>query len=200
MKKVIPTIVIVAIFTLVFMFCFRSCVSATNSASGELIEENEGTDNQEVTPKEGTEQSKTEEFNLKLYIQERIVPVVVGVITAIAGLLSTIMSIKKSVRSLTNLKNSFSEEKAQREASLADNKKLLQDEVSRLQAQTKDLPEMKETIDQLREQIGTMGQMLQLAYSADANLVKTGKSKKMALLVEKIRVTNGGDSNDEAKA
>ena len=197
MKKIASTIFIVVIVTVVFIFCFRSCAFASGLES-ELVALEEAEEISETLPTENV-QDDTKEFDLKLYIQERIVPVVVGVITAIAGLLSTILSIKRTLRSLTNLKNSFSEEKAQREASLADNKKLLQNEVSRLQAQTKDLPKMKETIDQLREQIGTMGQMLQLAYSADANLVKTGKAKKMALLVEKIKVTNGGDSNDEAE-
>ena len=105
MKRIVPTIVIVAIATLVFMFCFRSCTSATDLASGELTEESESNN---VTETLENEQSIEEEFDLKLYIKERIVPVVVGVATAIATLFSTFISIKKSVRSLTNLKNSFS--------------------------------------------------------------------------------------------
>ena len=192
MKKFILTMSIVLVFTFVFLFTFRGCASATDVVSSEHSESQASIESQ--TEGQAIEE---ENFDLKLYIKERIVPVVVGVLTAIAGLLSTIISIKRSVRSLTNLKNSFSEEKAEREASLADNKKLLQEEVARLQNQTKDLPKMKEKVEQLSEQIGTMGQMLQLAYSADVNLVKTGKAKKMELLVAKMKPKEE-NLNDEA--
>lgn len=199
MKKLIPTIALVAIFTVVFIFCFRSCASATELVSEELIEESESTSITETTTPQENEQSIEEEFDLKLYITERIVPVVVGVLTAIAGLLSTIFSIKRSVRSLTNLKNSFSEEKSLREASLADNKNMLQKEISRVQEQTKDLPEVASTIGELKEEMSLFGEMIQLMCESNPDLVRTGKAKKMALLVNKIKATAGGNTENESK-
>lgn len=188
MKKIIPTIAVVALFTIIFLLCFRSCVGASDIVSEEINAQEESL---------AIEKEAEEKQDLKEYIKDRIVPIVVGVLTSIAGIISTIHSVKKSLRALGNLKNAFSEEKKQREESLADNKKMLQEEISRVKEQTRDLPQINDTVNQLKKEMAVIGKMFQLMCSANPDLVKTGKARKMELLSNKLSLVDVSDSSEE---
>ena len=124
------------------------------------------------------------EQEFSIYIKEKIVPVVVGVLTAVIALLTTLGSISKSLNSLKDTKDIFSKEACDRQ----EYSKALKKEVEQLTQVVKNVPELEGKIDNLMRECETIAEILSLGFSSNKEIIKSGKGRQMSLLLEKCEV------------
>lgn len=197
MKKIIPTIVVLALFTLIFLFCFRSCVSASDMPSEEAVNEeivSEEIPSEEIPSEEAANEEISKEFDkeaLIIYIKERIVPIVVGVLTSASALLATLATIKRSLNKIALAREEFKSESKERRDSFKKESEYLSTkaeelskicaEIPRLQAQLKDLKEINE---RLALESGYIAKMISLGFSQSKQIIASGNGKKINRLLK----------------
>ena len=201
MKRTIPIIALLLIFTVIFIFAFRSCayaselVEKTDEAyNGELEnEENPGGEiaNGEIANEEAEEEKAygKEEFDLKNYIQEKILPVVIGVLTAASALIATLVSISRSLGKIKDARDEFKKEAKEREKSFKAQSDLLKTKADELLKIAGELPKLKgeisslqETTDKLILECTYISKMISLGFGEDKNVVKSGNGARISKL------------------
>lgn len=180
MKKIVPTIVVVALFTLIFLFCFHSCMGATDIISEEELEKAS-----EAFDKEA----------LIEYIKEKIVPIVVGVLTSISALVATLATIKRSLNKIALAREEFKSESKERKDSFKKESEYLSTkteelvkicgEIPRLQAQ---LEELRENNEKLAKESGYIAKMISLGFSQNKQIIASGNGKKINRLLEECNL------------
>lgn len=149
----------------------------------------------------GIEVEDTEEFDVKAYIVNEIVPVALGIATSIVAFLVTLGSVSRSLKSLKDTKEVLSNEAQQRRDFFEKGVEALEEKAKELSEAVKDLPALKDKVKELVDSCGLLAEILSLGFSANAEIVKSGKGKKMALLLENARckITSSLEVNDEEK-
>ena len=131
------------------------------------------------------------DVDIREYLQERIVPVVVGVATSVVALITTLYKIATSLKALSGTKDTLEQDTQKREEA----SKILGEQVEQIKASIKDVPNLEKSIEELKELCEAMAEILSLGFSANAEIVKSGKGKKMAVLLEGIKdIVQGGAS------
>ena len=189
MKKIVPTILIVAVFTMVFMFFFRSCALASEYQDTDL---------------EGEEISALDEtgFDLKTYVQEKIVPIVIGVLTAASALIASLASISRSLGKIKDARDEFKKEAAEREKTFKAQSELLKGKADELIKIASELPKLKGEILSLQEsseklilECSYISKMISLGFGEDKNVIKSGSGAKIKRLEGECRqLAEGGDT------
>lgn len=128
-------------------------------------------------------QNIDKEEEIDLYIKEKIVPVVVGVLTAVIALLTTLGSVAKSLNSLKDTKDTLSKEARVREEYSSTLKK----EVEHLKEMVKDVPSLEEKINAMIDECQAIAQILSLGFSSNKEIIKSGKGREMSNLLEKVQ-------------
>ena len=191
MKKIVPTILIVAVFTMVFMFFFRSCASATEYQDTDL----EGEEIFELDNDEGG-------FDLKTYVQEKIVPIVIGVLTAASALIASLASISRSLGKIKDARDEFKKEAAEREKTFKAQSELLKGKADELIKIASELPKLKGEILSLQEsseklilECSYISKMISLGFGEDKNVIKSGSGAKIKRLEGECRqLAEGGET------
>ncbi len=144
---------------------------------------------------------------LELYITERIVPVVAGVLTSIVALMTLLRSIAKSLKGLKDTKNAFELEAEKRETSFKNNTELLENKAQEIKDIVNTVPSLQVQLSQLENNVSTLvdecevlAKILSLGFSANSEIVKSGKGKKMSLLIEDLNKRTGKVAITEEKA
>ena len=167
------------------MFALLLCLSlglACFAESGEI---------QNGSSETPTSTTETSEVDIKAYIQEKIVPIVVGVATSIVALITTLYKIGASLKALSGTKDTLAKEAKKRdEASQA-----LSEQVEQIKASIKDVPNLEKSIAELSALCGTMAEILSLGFSANEEIIKSGKGKKMSILLQSAKLTPHPSAN-----
>ena len=160
------------------MFALLLCLSlglACFAESGEAQGGSSGT---------STSTTETSEVDIKAYIQEKIVPIVVGVATSIVALITTLYKIGASLKALSGTKDTLAKEAKKRdEASQA-----LSEQVEQIKASIKDVPSLEKSIEELSVLCSTIAEILSLGFSANEEIIKSGKGKKMSILLQSAKI------------
>lgn len=129
--------------------------------------------------------------DIKIYISEKIAPVVAGVLTSVIALVTTLGSIAKSLNSLKDTKSTFSKEAHERAVSFSTSAKLLENKAEELKAAVECVPQLegeliqlKKDIELLTSQCVDMAEILCLGFSANSDIIRSGKGKKMSVLLD----------------
>lgn len=177
MKKVITILMI-----LVLCFSFAVIASAEKTENGGWEKEN------------SKQNSNNEE--LRAYIEEKIVPVIIGVITSILALLGSLKGVFAALKELKKAKDDFKETSVQIKQSSESSSNALRIDYNAIKDSVKNVPELLDAIKAQDEKIEKLGdtvviatEILALAYSANSELVKTGKAKEMNRLLRKLAPT-----------
>ena len=100
-------------------------------------------------------------------------------------------SIAKSLNGLRDTKSAFETEAQKREASFVSGKELLENKAQEIKEIVNTVPDIKEQISQLEGNVNelvleckVMAEILSLGFSANSEIVKSGKGKKMKVLVD----------------
>ncbi|MBQ7226732.1 MAG: hypothetical protein IJX02_09065 [Clostridia bacterium] len=176
MKKIL-----IFVFALALCLCLSTVCFAEDEMSAELSEkENAPSVTQGVTPPSA---DRGLAVNVKEYITEKIVPVAVGVLTSIIALGATLFKVAGILKSLRDAKDTFEGEARVR----AELSRELKQEAQGLQETVKDVPGLNERVNALTERVEALAEILVLGFSANSEVIKSGKGKKMAALLEKSK-------------
>ena len=196
MKKIlIFLIVFILLIACLSSYAYAEDTEETAAEGDKTVSESE----EAVTDGEETSVNGEEDLSevpLKEYIKDRIIPVVVGVLTSAVAVITTLSQVLKGVKSLKDSKDLLEDSKEQiktvsksTEGQIAE----IKDSIKELLPLFDEISYLKEAIEKYKGEIGTLEHILTLAYSADEKLVRSGKAKEMALLLAKVGegVTNG---------
>lgn len=146
-----------------------------------------------------TEETNTEEMNTELendklreYIEEKIVPVLMGVITSVVALLSTLKGIFSSLKGLKESKENFDKDREKiKEESKKELEKISQKyeeiktEVGKVCLLLPEIEKLKGQSEILSKEIANLSEIASLGFSQNQELVKEGNARKIVVLAEK---------------
>ena len=132
-------------------------------------------------------EKQAEAVDIKAYVQEKIVPVAVAVVTSALAFLATIGTVARSLRALKDTKESFTDEARERAVFFESGIALLEDKAQELKEAVEGVPELKSKIEELTQKEELLAEILSLGFSANSEIVKSGKGKKMVQLLEKSK-------------
>lgn len=154
---------------------------------------------------EEIKQAENEE--LRAYIEEKIVPVVIGVATSIVALLGTLKGLFSALRELKRAKIDFEIIAEQNKEAQEKEASILRSDYKVIKESVKDVPRLLDAFDKQQEKIQELErvvvvatEILVLAYSANSELVRTGKAKEMNRLIEKMGSGRGTKEVSEGEA
>lgn len=171
------------IFTLSLILCFAIF---TVGASASQVE-NEITDTSE-----GILTTNPKEFDLKAYVGEKLLPILVSAFSGLIGLISSVCLIKNAIKGLSNkadtLKNSVSESE----------NKLKQDigrvacEIEKIKSYSDEIAKTKDSVIKLNDELcalikesHNMSRMVALGFMGDEKAMRDGRATKIFKLLEK---------------
>lgn len=193
------------LFILTIMVLLAVGVYAQENVSDKISvvsdQETEMSDQWSVVSDQETEQSPTSyplpPTSFKTYIEEKILPIIVGVVTSIIALLSTLRGIFSSLKSLKASKENFEREQEKiKESSRAELEKIteryneIKSEIKSV-VQIKDgLCELKEKMEILSKEIENLSQIAALGFCKDKDLVLEGASREIVILAKENKELN----------
>lgn len=207
-NRAFSTIIIVLLFTLAFLLCFRACAGAVegnlDDGNAEITESDNETEGVEPPPHGDGE----EEFDLKTYVEERIVPVISGVGTAIVTIFVALGPAVSAIKAVKNAVAAFSKKDEERNASVKESNRLMQKNIERIEGSVKDVPALqaqmaayKKQTEELKLVCTTLAKITALGFQANADVVRSGKGKKMAILLNKIAgITGEGETSGDGSS
>ena len=127
--------------------------------------------------------SEEEKNDVKAYIMDKIVPVAVAVLTSALAFLATLGTIAKSLKALKDTKDAFSDEAKERAVFFECGMEMLTEKTEELKELVSDVPKLKEELLALSEECRLNSEILTLGFSANSDVIKSGKGKRMSVLL-----------------
>lgn len=197
-NRAFSTIVIVLLFTLAFLLLFRACTGAVegnlDDGNAEVAEKTEETEN----ASSASTDEDSEKIDLKTYVEERIVPVISGVGAAILAIFVALGPLISAFNAMKNAVASFSKRDEERNASVKESNRLMQKNIERIESNVADVPKLQAQVRMLERQADemklvcvTLAKITALGFQANADVVRSGKGKKMAVMLKKLSSTVG---------
>ena len=132
-----------------------------------------------------------EETGLKAYIIDKIVPVAVAVLTSVLAFVTTLGTIARSLKALRSTKDDFAKEALAREKCFKEGMGLLETKTEEIKEVVGEVPFLREKIQELTRECEILAEILSLGFSANSEIIKSGKGKKMSLLLENAKSVQG---------
>ena len=133
-------------------------------------------------------------IDIEQYITERIVPIVVGVLTSLVALITVLRKIFGALKSLNDTKDTFVEEAKERASAFRSNTELLENKAQEIKKTVEGVPTIEEQMTQLKgdmsaliDECNVLAKILSLGFSANSEVIKSGKGKQMAQLLENAK-------------
>ena len=187
MKKTVITISIVLLFTLFFVLVFRYTGGAEGVSISESLEESS-----EVLAEEKTE-SEIKREEIKLYIKERIVPIVIGVLTSVSAILATLGAIKRALNSIGETKELFKNESKARDEKFQRESEYLTKKAEEIENALNLIPQLESEIATLEKgteillrECRDLAKMVSLGFSQDDRVISSGNGQKISRLLSEI--------------
>ena len=139
-----------------------------------------------------TDVAENENSELQNYVEEKIVPVIIGVATSIVALLSTLKGVFNALRGLKESKDTFDKEQAK----IKENSKKELEQIKRkydeIKVAVECVPLISEEIKALcnktsilSQEIAGLSKIASLGFSKESELVREGKSREIVRLANK---------------
>ncbi len=138
---------------------------------------------------------------IRVYVEEKIVPILMGVATSVIALLGTLKSVFSALKGLKESKAAFDKE----QASIKENSKKELEEIKQkydeIKASVENVPLLDTQLRELNKQasvlsleIANLSKIASIGFSMDSELVKEGKSREIVRLASKNEelITNEG--------
>ena len=142
---------------------------------------------QDVEAPSPTEAVKEQENDIKAYIMDKIVPIAVAVLTSAVAFLATLGTIARSLKALKDTKDAFKDEAKERAIFFESGIEMLDEKTQELKELVEDVPRLRGEISALAEECRLNSEILTLGFSANSEVIKSGKGKKMAALLENAK-------------
>ena len=187
MKKTVITISIVLLFTLFFVLVFRYTSGAEGVSISESLEESS-----EVLAEEKTE-SEIKREEIKLYVKERIIPIVIGVLTSVSAILATLGAIKRALNSIGETKELFKNESKARDEKFQRDSEYLTKKAEEIENALNLIPQLESEIATLEKgteillrECRDLAKMVSLGFSQDERVISSGNGQKISRLLSEI--------------
>ena len=118
---------------------------------------------------------------------DKIVPVAVAVLTSALAFVATLGTIAKSLKALKDTKDAFKDEAKERTVFFECGIEMLNEKAQELTELVSDVPKLKEELTELAQECRLNSEILALGFSANSEVIKSGKGKKMAVLLENAK-------------
>lgn len=214
-KKLLLSIGTVFLFTIIFLLCFQHCTKAselsdvisteTKEADAEENGEDVIAESTDTEEKITTEEALSKGKEIGIYIKEKILPVVVGVLTSVSALLATLVAIKRSLASVSEAKDAFKKEASDREAHFKKESEYLNTKAEEIEKALALVPQLQSEVatlekntEKLIKECTYLGKMISLGFSQSEGVVASGNGKKISRLLEECQRLN--TSKDEGEA
>ena len=145
-------------------------------------------------------ESEGEERDLKEYITDKILPIIIGVATSSFGFVAVLGTISRTLKSLKDTKESFSSEAKKRQEAFDEATRLLKEKTEELKALVRDVPQLTDKLKELSEENELVAEILTLGFSANTEIIKSGKGKRMSVLLEKAKAFSSNDIRSQEVA
>ncbi len=129
-------------------------------------------------------------IDIKAYIMDKIVPVAVAVLTSALAFIATLGTIAKSLKALKDTKDAFKDEAKERAVFFECGMEMLSEKAQELTELVSDVPKLKEELTELAQECRLNSEILALGFSANSEVIKSGKGKKMSILLENAKLKN----------
>ena len=128
-----------------------------------------------------TPTTETSDIDIKEYIQEKIVPVAVGVLTAVIAFAATLYKIASVLKSLKEVGHAIDTE--------GEIRKELKEQAQELKEGLSEVPALAQRLEELQKQVATLSEILTLGFCANEEIIRSGKGKRMSILLENAKCT-----------
>lgn len=158
-------------------------------------------------PGADAEQSEADEnAEIKTYVEEKIIPIIIGVLTSVIALLGTLKSIFKSLKELKASKEGLVSAQGEIRDNSRKELEAIRKKYEEMKSLIEDVPKLQEEIQELRahskeliKQTNTLCQMSKVAFCANPELVRAGKAREIAKLAENLHTDAEGDAENEGE-
>ena len=144
---------------------------------------------------------QNESSEIKEYIEEKIIPILMGVATSIIALLSTLKGVFSALKGLKESKDTFDKEQAK----IKENSKKELAEIKQKYEEIKEavvcVPLISEEIKELRKQatvlskeIAGLSEITSLGFSRESELVREGKAREIVRIANKSKELIGNEA------
>ncbi len=238
MKKALITVSLVAIATVVLLFCFRAISGAEEKSLDELeyiagsieseaagaqggedtnpgdeVDDIQGENDSLKADLDGANNKENGQSDVDLraeeikeYIKERVIPVVVGVLTSLSAVLASLGAIKKSLVRLSGARDDFKNEASERKSEFARQSALLESKAQELSTLAslipqleRELTELKNAQDKLSAEAYNIGKMISLGFSGSQTVIRSGNGRKISALLSECRALSGKNGEDKGE-
>ena len=207
LKKLLLTVFVVLVFTVIFLLCFQHCARAEtlNAISTDEVSIENGPSNEPITDTEEPGSEITDKGKeIGIYIKEKILPVVVGVLTSVSALLATLMAIKRALSSIGEAKDTFKKEAKERDTRFEKESEYLNKKTEEIEAALSVVPQLegevlrlKESCDTLMTECTYLGKMISLGFSQNKDVVSSGNGKKINRLLKECQRISGNEEGED---
>ncbi len=197
MKKLIIFVLSLVILCTLFSISAMASdeIADSDNISAQTSTEPAPDDNQESQ----VEGEKTNSEIIKEYLKEKILPVIIGVLTALCALLATLGKIKKAMCDLGASREEIKKEVESRDLSFKEKSEYIQARINEVKEALKDVPTLRENAEELRDEVlilksecEALGKMLYLGFLQSKDVITSGAGKKIVQLAEEISRLNDG--------
>lgn len=137
---------------------------------------------------------------LKIYIEEKIIPVIAGVVTSLIALIGTLKSIFSALKQLKSAKEGFDITQNEIKSSTSAELKQINEKYDDIKESIKDVPQLEKRLLELNSQMGTLisqmsnlSQLTAIGFCESSELVASGKGREIAILANKNQVVVGNE-------
>ena len=199
-KKLLLSVGTVLAFTIIFLLCFQHCAKATE-VSSEILE----VPSQDISDEESQESIKdeleveSEEHKpsgkeIGIYIKEKILPVVVGVLTSVSALLATLVAIKRSLGAIGQTKDDFKKEAKRRDENFKEQSEYLNEKAKEIERTLALVPQLSSEITKLEKDTASLikectylSKMITLGFSQSEDVISSGNGEKIKRLYDECQ-------------
>ena len=186
MKKTVITISVVLLFTLFFVLVFRYTSGAEGVSTRKSLEESS-----DVLEEKTESDIKREE--IKSYIKERIIPIVIGVLTSVSAILATLGAIKRALNSIGETKELFKNESKARDEKFKRDSEYLTKKAEEIENALNLIPQLESEVATLEKgteillrECRDLAKMVSLGFSQDERVISSGNGQKISRLLSEI--------------
>lgn len=133
-----------------------------------------------------------EDFDIKGYVTEKLLPILISAFSGITGLIGAAVVIKKSVGSMRDTSCSITEIINNRELGLEDEVEEMNRELDEIRNHGAEILALKSSLQDLRNELSTlimeshnMARMVTLGFMGDERAMRDGRATKIYKLLEK---------------
>lgn len=154
-----------------------------------------GVENQEINQTTSLEEMAVDDIHksdsLKAYVEEKIIPILIGISASVIAFLSTLKGVFSALKTLKETTQGYESDRIRYKEEMKKELECVREKYSQVHDDLKEacnlsgeLKEMQSQIKTLSREIANVSEIACLGFSNDESLVKDGISRKISIIAE----------------